>query len=107
MLLLHDCWWMTVDDPFSGGQWQRRRRTSDFGSSVVESLSCHRCSTAGHLSSIQSEENTSWGSFMGEEVISFQPFYDLRTRVISLTSVVRDFFAKLQEALQTEQFTPT
>eukprot|EP00913_Durusdinium_trenchii_P025896 g24301.t1 len=52
-------------------------------------------------------ENTSWGSFMGEEVISFQPFYDLRTRVISLTSVVRDFFAKLQEALQTEQFTPT
>lgn len=49
-------------------------------------------------------ENTPWGSYMGDEVISFQPFYDLRTRVISLTSVVCDFFSKLQEAMQQENF---
>lgn len=45
-------------------------------------------------------ENTRWESFVDESSISNQPFYDQRTRVISLTSVVRDFFSKLQNAIE-------
>ncbi|CAE7265113.1 ARI7 [Symbiodinium natans] len=45
-------------------------------------------------------ENTHWESYLLTEVLSCQPFYDLRARVINLTGVVHDFFGKLQEAMQ-------
>lgn len=47
-------------------------------------------------------ENTHWESYLLTEVLSCQPFYDLRARVISLTGVVHDFFSKLQDAMQQE-----
>lgn len=45
-------------------------------------------------------ENTSWDSFLSDEAESFRPFYDLRAKIIDLTSVVHKFFAHLSEAIQ-------
>eukprot|EP00927_Polykrikos_kofoidii_P079530 TRINITY_DN76305_c0_g1_i1.p1 TRINITY_DN76305_c0_g1~~TRINITY_DN76305_c0_g1_i1.p1 ORF type:complete len:533 (+),score=93.66 TRINITY_DN76305_c0_g1_i1:50-1600(+) len=45
-------------------------------------------------------ENSNWDEFLSDEAISHVPFYNLRSQVISLTSVVREFFSKLRDALQ-------
>jgi len=43
-------------------------------------------------------ENTSWDSVV--TAISKRPFYDIRSKILSLTGVVRQFFNNLRDAFQ-------
>merc|ERR1712113_1159688 len=44
-------------------------------------------------------ENTDWSTYLDEDCLTRRPIYDVRTKWIDLTNVVRDFFKHLQQAI--------